>query len=182
MIIDFTFDKQLAPCDSIDIRIGESVKKTSLHWVNSRTRRAKVPNVNETVWFIKKNDWCEGKDEIFFCIDITFQNAFSGEKLPYSFEIPVNANQEKGEIDVLKDGNIHSDLISQKRWTIAVWIQFVIVLLLIAVPTVTFALLFNEYWLLITAFGILLSTSLLFLVRKRVKTILNLINGGKQEH
>lgn len=182
MIIDFDFGTQLTPCDSIDIRVGESVEKMRLHWVNSRTRRAKIPNMNETVWFIKTNEWCEGIDEILFSIDITFQNVFSGERLPYSFEIPCCPNQEKREIDIIKDGNINSDRISQKRWTIAVWVQFSVILLLIAVPIVIFALLFVEYWLLLTAVGILLSSSLLFLVRKRAKNILDLINGSKQTH
>lgn len=179
MMIDLAFDRRLAPCDNIDIRIGESVNQISLTRVNSWTRRAKLPNGNDTVWLIKNNNWCQGIGEIFFSIDIFFQNAFSGENLPYSFEIPIVPNREIKEIAVFNNGNIQSDPTSQRRWRIAVWVQCALVELLIAVPTVIFALIFKESSLLITVLGILFGFALLVLVRRRVKVIIDLLNGTR---
>ena len=176
MNIDFTFDKTLGACDYLDVRTGSSVKRVYLADINTFTKRFEEPGVTGQVCFTKHNDWLNGMSEVIFSFDIIFENALSGQRLPYSFEVYANPSDLVNVIDVPTDVVIHTNEQSQIRWKYVVWIQFLITSLLLAIPFLVYAIVFRSLVAWIVMSWILCIVALFIGVKRRISSVLRMIN------
>jgi len=176
MIVKMLFENDFEAWRSIDVKIGDKVEYKILKSFDKGVKSVEITDINEIVYFYKRNVWEDGIQELIFSVDGIFYNAFSSERLPCSFEFEIYPDSESLEINVMNEANIVSDSKSQSRWKLAVFIQLLIMEMEIIFVTVILVLAFKKIWhyFVITAaiIGIIIGIA----VTKKKKKVLNWLN------
>lgn len=177
MIIDFVFEKGIIPWDVIGVKDEETVEMISLEKTSSETRRLRLEDKKQIVSLFNKNIWIDGIEEVFFSVDPVFRNTFEPDRLPYSFEIPIVVDSQNKIIRVPTDIALHTDGKSQGRWKVAMVIQLIVILLLLAFCTTILALSFEKYCVGIILASVIISFLTIRGILARAKCLLAAING-----
>jgi hypothetical protein len=176
MVIDFVFDKEITPWDTINLTIDDNITTVKLYVVSKNIRRLTLPDSNQEMRFEKPNIWANGIEEIIFSVDGVFNNVFHADRLPCSVCISVENNNKYKSINILDEATVVTDPKSQHRWKIAVCIQATIMVTLTLLIFALFSIILKKIWFLSTIVGLLFATVIVIFVKKKTNRLLTKIN------
>ena len=176
MVIDFVFDKEITPWDTINLTINDNITTVELYVVSKNIRRLTLPDSNQEMRFEKPNIWANGIEEIIFSVDGVFNNVFHADRLPCSVCISVENKNKYKSVNILNDATVVTDAKSQKRWKIAVSIQTTVMVTLIIFLFALFSIILKKIWFLSAITGLLFATAIIIFINRKTKRLLKKIN------
>lgn len=177
MLINFVFDENITPWETVEMTVGECVKRVSLKAAQGNVRILEVPDSGETIYFKNKNVWKEnGTVEIISSIDGVFNSVFRADRLPCSIEIEVECDGNDKTIDVFYDSTVLTTLKSQQTWQKGYNLQCTILIIMIAFLSILFSVIFKSVWYISFIIGCLLIFTTVRLGIKRADDVLDKIN------
>ena len=176
MVIDFVFDKEIPPWDTINLTIDNNITTVKLFVVSKNIRRLTLPDSNQVLYFEKQNIWANGIEEIIFSIDGVFNNVFHADRLPCSVCISVENKNKYKSVNILNEATIVTDTKSQMRWKIAVSIQTTVMVTLTLLIFALFSIILKKIWFLSAIAGLLLATVIIIFVKRKINRLLKKIN------
>ena len=176
MVIDFVFDKEIAPWDTFNLTIDNNITTVKLFVVSKNIRRLTLPDSNQVLHFEKQNIWANGIEEIIFSVDGVFNNVFHADRLPCSVCISVESKNKYKSVNILNEATIVTDTKSQMRWKIAVSIQTTVMVTLTLLIFALFSIILKKIWFLSAIAGLSLATVIIIFVKRKMNRLLKKIN------